>query len=174
MSAKAKTPSVRRTPTPQVPFSTHRPSTPAKTITMTVPEPVIDKLNSVWTFIYDKNCPFGSIFMWLMGFLAVFYLFILPDMTLNLKDNGTLVTKKVDRTLRGWLFISVIASALAGHFIIKNGCATAGVGWSFLWFLVALLVTMLLTQLILSFAENISIPNAVDFIKQVTQSPTTQ
>lgn len=138
------------------------------TVVLNVPNVITDQVNSVFNFLWDKTCPFGSLYVWIMTYLGLYYLFWLPEINLKLQD-GTLTTRKVDKTLRGWLFLSVLASTVLGYLIIKKGCNNAGPSWAFIWFIIALIVSFAITQIILSLTENVTVPNALELVKAINK-----
>jgi hypothetical protein len=158
MSTVRKSATFKKTPTPSKKFEVH------------VPGAVMEKLDKTWNFLWDKSCPFGSLYIWFMVGLGLYYLFWLPDLNLTLSQDGTLDTRKVDKTLRGFLLLSVIISSIVGYYIVRKGCINAGPSWAFLWFLIALVITSVITQLILALAEKVSIPNAYDLLKQINKN----
>ena len=144
---------------------------PDKQVKLNIPGSVIDTANKIWEFLWNKSCPFGSMYIWIMIGLAFYYMFWLPDLTLNYNQyDGTLVTKKINKTLRGYLVLSVVISTGVGYYIIRKGCVNAGPGWAVLWFFVALIMATIITQIILALTENITIPGAVDLLRQVTKT----
>ena len=158
MSSARKTPSVRKIT-----------STPSKKIEVNVPGVVMEKINKTWNFLWDKNCPFGSLYIWVMIGLGLYYLFWLPDLTLELSQDGTLDTRKVNKTLRGFLLITVIVGGFIGYYIIRKGCTSAGPGWAILWFIISLIVVLVCIQVILGLSDKVSIPNAYELVKQINK-----
>jgi hypothetical protein len=136
------------------------------TTDLKVPDAVIDTGKQIWTKLWDKDCPFASLYIWIIIVLALYYLFWLPEITLHTSAD-TIVGKKVDKNIRGYLLLSLILSGLAGYYIIRQGCKSAGPYWSILWFFVALLITYILTQLILASTLQITVADSSKILNDI-------
>jgi hypothetical protein len=145
-----------------------RPKTGAN---LKIPTAVVDTFDNIVNRIWDKKCPFGSLYLWILFFLSIYYLFFIPEIQLDVhKDGKTIDHKTVDKNLRGYLFLTVVGSGIVGYYIVNKGCSSAGEIWSGLWFLVALAITMVALQLVLAARENVTIPQGVDLLRQINQS----
>jgi hypothetical protein len=136
-------------------------------ITVAVPKAVTEKATQLWNLIYDKDCPFASIYIWIAVLLCIYYTFFLPSVKLNVSDDS-INGKSVDGKLRVILVVVTLISAVIGRLIIRKGCETAGSGWAVLWFIVAVVVSGVIAMIILAAAENITIPNAGQILKQLS------
>lgn len=145
------------------------PPIPSVTKTISIPDTVVNNAQTLLNYLWDQSCPFGSLFLWLTAFMALYYLFWLPNQTVSIENGTTIVSKNVNNTLRGWLFLATIVSGIIGYMVIRKGCVNAGPGWSVLWFIVALVITSLVTQVILAAAEKISLPNADKLLQQLNK-----
>jgi hypothetical protein len=152
-------------------MSTRRSPIPHKKYSVSVPQSIVSGAKTLLKTLLDEECPLASIFIWLNVYLVIYYLFFLPDFTLHVKeDNQTVVAKKTTKELRGWLVLAVVLSTIAGTWIIKRGCVRAGPWWAIIWFLVALLIRIMITELILASVEHVSLPGGWELLKQVDKS----
>jgi hypothetical protein len=142
-------------------MSAKRPSptshSPAKrvSLTTTIPGVVIDAGNNIKNHLWDANCPFASLYIWLMAATSLYYLVGLADNQVYLdKDGVTIRVEKVTRTLRWWLFTSALAMTVLGYYAIKKGCSSAGSGWAGLWFVGSMILARVVFVLILASKEN--------------------
>ena len=145
-----------------------RRSTARSGATISVPAVVVDKYNQAKSYLWDKTCPFGSFYMWLMVLLGLYYLFFLPTTSVKVSGNTAQVIQ-VTTALRGFLFLATLVSGVVGYYIIKRGCATAGSWWAVLWFLISLFVSGVIITLILAASQKISLPNAASLLQQINQ-----
>jgi uncharacterized membrane protein YeiB len=133
-----------------------------------VPAVVVTKVENSLSVLWDKNCPFASLYLWICAFLALYYLFWMPDVSVEVDmGNQQVKTRHVDKKLRGLLFMGTIASAFIGHKIIRNGCVAAGSGWSFLWFLVALALIGVVISLFMMASGKYTLAGASDMLRQI-------
>lgn len=156
-----RTSSIRKTPTLQ--------RVPTVQKTVSIPTSVVDKVQSTVKVLWDQSCPLGAVYLWITVFLAVYYMFWMPETTLSLKqDDGTVSARTVTKTTRGFLVLATLLSGVVGFWIIKRGCISAGTTWSVLWFVVASVLGMVITQLILAASEHITIPDAGRMLRQLS------
>lgn len=96
-------------------------------------------------------------------------MFWLPEITLKVDEGGKDIKPvTINKTLRGILFLATIGSGVAGYFlIIKPGCRSVGPIWAFLWFIVAMVMTGVITQFVLMASRQTNLTGAADLLKQV-------
>lgn len=131
-----------------------------------VPAPVTDIAKKFWNKVWNSSCPFASLFVWIQVFMSIYYLFIMPDVTVKLNQDKV-QAETVSRSLRGWLFIVSLGCAFLGYMIISGGCEKAGPQWSILWFFAAIILSWFITRLILASVEKTTLTNASDMLKQM-------
>ena len=131
-----------------------------------VPAPVTDMAKKFWNKIWNSSCPFASLFVWVQVLMAIYYLFLMPDISVKL-DQDKVKAEKVSRSLRGWLFLVSIGCGFLGYMIISQGCDKAGPQWSVLWFIAAVILSWFITRLILASVEKTTLTNASDILKQM-------
>ena len=137
---------------------------------ISVPGVVVTKANQAFNFLWDKDCPFGSLYIWFIVVLALYYLFWIPELTLNVDvGNNKIVPRKIDKKLRGFLFLGTVVSGIIGYLIIRQGCQSAGPAWAFLWFLVALGLTGIVITLAMMGTNNYSLPQAAEMLNQINK-----
>lgn len=126
-------------------------------IETTIPNYVIDTAKQIGDYVWDKSCPFGSLYVWFMVFSSIYYLVGLPNHYVYLdKDETTIRVEKVTRPLRWWLFSSAIIVTVLGYFLIRQGCAGAGSIWAGLWFVAALVLSRIVSATIMASVENVA------------------
>ena len=107
-------------------------------------------------FLYDRTCPMASFFVWLAGFSAIYYGFLMPQEQVHInRDNKTVKVVKTNPGLRTTLVFGSLVAAWIGWKIIKQGCKSAGPVWAIGYFVVALIVMFLINVLLLSWREHV-------------------
>lgn len=122
----------------------------------TIPNYVKDSAKKFSDYVWDSQCPFASLFVWIMVMISIYYLVGLPNNVVYLdKDETTIRVEKVTRTLRWWLFTSNIIMTVLGYYIIYKGCAGAGSMWAGLWFIGSMFLSRLISAMIMASVENV-------------------
>ena len=142
------------------------PSNKGLKVEMTVPPKVTDFFKTVWSKVWDASCPFASLFLWMMVAMALYYLFLMPSVSVKIEDNNVKAVK-VTRTLRGWLFLTTLLGGFIGFNIIRQGCEKAGSQWSVIWFVSAFALTWIITRLVLASVEKISLSDASTLMQKL-------
>jgi hypothetical protein len=135
-----------------------------------VPAAVTQKLNYIQSLLWSKDCPFLSLYLWIVLIIGLYYAFWLPEMSLEVDmGNNVIKPRKITQTVRGFLVLGTIVSGAVGYIVIKQGCQTAGPAWSFLWFLVALALTGLVTSIVLLGTEKYTLPQAASLLSAINK-----
>jgi hypothetical protein len=150
-------------------MSTRRTAT--RTATRSSPQKFQKKIHqsmqNVISKIWDYNCPFASIYVWILV-AAGLYFFFMPSRSLQVHDNGTKITaRSVDQKMRAYLLIATAVSGFLGYIFIKSGCSKVGARYSFLWFMIALVLAYFFAQLFLASTDNVSISDAGNILQQL-------
>lgn len=135
-------------------------------LSVKVPSAVTTIVKRITDAIWDPTCPFASLFAWMMGATAIYYMFLLPDISVRM-EGDKVKAEKVTKNLRGWLFLATVLSGIVGYQVIHQGCKSAGSQWSVMWFIVAFVLSWFITRLILASVEKTTISNASDILKQL-------
>lgn len=124
-----------------------------------------DLMGKIGSMLWSKECPFASLFVYMMILKTVYYLFLMPEVTVNLKDDKV-HAEKVSQSLRSWLVLATVVSGLIGWFLIKRGCDEARPYMGFVWFLVALVLNMFISRILLASIDRITLAQASEILKQ--------
>jgi len=135
-------------------------------LSVKVPSAVTTIVKRITDLVWDPTCPFASLFAWMMGATAIYYMFLLPDISVRM-EGDKVKAEKVTKNLRGWLFLATMISGFVGYQVINQGCKSAGSQWSVMWFIVAFILSWFITRLILASVEKTTISNAADILKQL-------
>ena len=146
--------------------TTPKKSSTRVSLSMDVPDRVTNMGKQVLNKVWDASCPFASLFLWIMIIMSLYYLFIMPDISVKI-DQDQVKAEKVTRTLRGWLFLVTLTSGIVGFQIIRQGCDKVGIQWSVLWFLAAWILSWFATRVVLASVERITLAQASDLLKQM-------
>lgn len=121
---------------------------------------------------YDQDCPLSSFFVWVVIFVAIYFLFWMPDNQVILRTQHTKPFRiiKVSGRLRSVLALSTLLGGVVGYYVVKQGCSDQKGRslWSVLWFFVSLVVLSLISQVCLAFAEKITLSDASTLMKELS------
>lgn len=150
--------SARRTPT-QKPVTLD--------MKVNVPPTVVDTGKDLWARVWDADCPFASLFLWISIIMGIYYLAVMPELSVRVEDKGKVEATRVSQSLRAWLFFTVLFCGLLGYKIIQQGCTKVGPAWSVLWFVAALILTGFVTRLVLASVQRVTLSQASDILRQM-------
>ena len=131
-----------------------------------VPPTVVKTGRDLWARVWNDDCPFASLFLWITSILGLYYLFIMPELDVQMQKDKVEATR-VSHSLRAWLFVTMVFCGLVGYNIIQQGCTKAGPAWSLLWFVAASLLTWFITRLVLASVQRVTLSQASDILKQM-------
>lgn len=119
--------------------------------------------------VWNKDCPWSSLFLFLALSMTIYYLFLMPEIEVKLKENKEVQAHKVTYTLRAWLAVTTAVGGFVGALFIRQGCTTTNSQVaSFLWFAGAWLALWVLTRLVLAGVEKTTLAQASELLKQLS------
>lgn len=119
--------------------------------------------------VWNKDCQWSSLFLFLALSMTIYYLFLMPEIEVKLKENKEVQAHKVSYTLRAWLAVTTAVGGFVGALFIRQGCTTTNSQVaSFLWFAGAWLALWVLTRLVLAGVEKTTLAQASELLKQLS------